>query len=227
VDVRNTGRRAGAEVVQLYTHQRTSRDKMPVKQLKAFQKVTLNPGQTRTVRLSVPVADLAHWDVTRNRWVVESSAYDLLVGASSGDIRARATVRVRGERIPARNLSVPTRAENFDGYTGIRLVDQTKTRGTAVAATGAGGWIKFTDANLGRRATTFTASAANAVTGTGTIQIRLDSPTGRLAGTATIPATGDVYTYTTTTTPLTGATGNRDVYLIISPDLRLATFSIT
>jgi beta-glucosidase len=227
VDVRNTGRRAGAEVVQLYTHQRTSRDKVPVKQLKAFQKITLNPGQTRTVRLSVPVEDLAHWDVTRNRWVVESADYDMLVGASSADIRARATVRVRGERIPARNLSAPTRAENFDAYAGARLVDETKTRGTAVAATGAGGWIKFADADLGRRATTFTANAAKATAGTGTIQIRLDSPTGRLVGTATIPSTGDVYTYTTATTPLTGAAGTRDVYLIPSPDLRLATFSIS
>jgi beta-glucosidase len=226
VDVRNVGRRAGEEVVQLYTHQRTSRDKVPVKQLRTFEKIALAPGQSRTVRLSVPVADLAHWDVTRSRWVVESSAYDLLVGASSGDIRARATVRVRGETIPARDLSAATRAENFDAYSGARLVDETKTRGTSVAATAAGGWIKFAAADLGRRATTFTARVATAAE-TGTIQIRLGSPTGRLVGTATVAGTGDVYAYATARAVLTGAAGTRDVYLVLSPDLRISTFSIT
>src|SRR6185312_7181703 len=65
VEVTNTGRRAGDEVVQVYSHQRTSRDKVPLKQLRAFQRVSLQPGQTKTVRFAVPVADLAHWDVTR------------------------------------------------------------------------------------------------------------------------------------------------------------------
>lgn len=227
VDVTNTGKRAGDEVVQLYTHQRSSRDKVPVKQLRAFQKVALAPGQTRTVRLTLRTADLAHWDVTRGKWVVEASDYDVLVGASSDDIRQRATLRVRGEKIPPRDLSTPTRAENFDGYAGVRLVDESKTRGTAVGAAGSGSWIKFGDAELGRKATTFTASVAKASAGTGTIQIRLGSPTGRMVGTATVASTADVYTYATTSTPLTGATGTRDVYLVLSPDLRLSTFAIT
>ncbi|WP_308440481.1 glycoside hydrolase family 3 protein [Virgisporangium aurantiacum] len=227
VDVTNIGRRAGDEVVQLYTHQRTSRDPVPLKQLRAFEKVTLKPGRTTTVRFTVPVADLAHWDVTRSRWVVEASDYELLVGASSDDIRQRATVRVAGEKIPPRDLSRPTRAENFDGYAGVRLVDESKITGTAVSATAPGAWIRFAGADLGRRTGTFTATTAKATPGAGTIEIRLDSPTGRLVGTATVASTSDVYTYATATAPLTGATGAHDVYLVLGPDLRLATFSIT
>ncbi|MDG4779512.1 glycoside hydrolase family 3 C-terminal domain-containing protein [Micromonospora sp. WMMD961] len=226
VDVTNTGGRAGSEVVQLYTHQRTSRDTTAIRQLKAFQRVELAPGQTRTVTLRVPAADLAHWDVTRSRWVVESSTYDLMVGASAGDIRARAAVRVRGETIPARDLSRPTRAENFDGYAGVRLVDETKPSGTAVGATEAGQWISFAGSALRPGAHTFTAKVARAAAGSGTIQIRLGSPTGRLLGTATVPSTGDDYRYVSTSTELARAVGTHDVYLVFDSPLRLAEFSM-
>jgi beta-glucosidase len=226
VDVTNTGRRAGDEVVQLYTHQRSSRDTVPVRQLRAFERVTLAPGQTRTVRFTLDAADLAHWDVTRERWVVESSTYDVLVGGSSADLSGRASLRVDGETIPARDLSGPTRAENFDAYDGVLLADESKQRGTAVATDTAGGWILFADAALGRGAATFTASVAKATPGAGTIEVRLGSPTGRLAGTVSVPSTGDVYAYTTVTGSLSRATGTRDVYLVFGSDLRLSTFSI-
>ncbi|MFG1763051.1 glycoside hydrolase family 3 C-terminal domain-containing protein [Micromonospora parva] len=227
VDVTNVGSRAGTEVVQLYTHQRTSRDTTPIRQLKAFQQVRLAPGQTRTVTLRLPAADLAHWDVTRSRWVVESSIYDLMVGASAEDIRARAAVRVRGETIPARDLSRPTRAENFDRYAGVRLVDETKPSGTAVGATAAGQWISFDGSALRAGAQTFNAKVAKAGAGAGTIQIRLGSPTGRLLGTATVPSTGDDYRYVSTSTELARAVGTRDVYLVFDSPLRLAEFSIS
>jgi beta-glucosidase len=227
VEVTNTGRRAGDEVVQLYTHQRSSRDDVPVAQLRAFERVSLAPGETATVRFTLPAADLAHWDVTRDQWVVESSRYDLLVGGSSADIRERATLRVRGETIPPRDLSEPTRAENFDGYSGVTLADESKERGTVVAALAAGDWVRYADAALGRRATTFTATVAKGSEGAGTIQIRLDSPTGPLVGTATVASTGDVYAYETVTTSLSRkARGTRDVYLVFDSDIRLATFSV-
>ncbi|MFF0256353.1 glycoside hydrolase family 3 C-terminal domain-containing protein [Micromonospora zamorensis] len=226
VDVTNAGARAGSEVVQLYTHQRTSRDRTPIRQLRAFQRVQLAPGQTRTVTLRLPAADLAHWDVTRSRWVVESSTYDLMVGASAQDIRARAAVRVRGETIPARDLSRPTRAENFDRYAGVRLVDETKARGTAVGATAAGQWIAFDASALRPGARTFTARVARAGAGAGAIEIRLGSPTGRLLGTATVPSTGDDYRYASTSTELARAAGKQDVYLVFDSALRVADFSI-
>lgn len=222
--VTNTGRRDGDEVVQLYTHQRTSRDTTAVKQLRSFDRVHLKAGQTRTVSLKLTANDLRHWDVTRSRWVVESSVYDVLIGASSSDIRQRTTWNVRGETIPARDLSRPTRAENFDGYApAVKLVDESKAAGTAVGSSRAGDWIVFRDADL-RHATAFTASTA-ALTAS-TVEVRLDSPTGRLLGTAPVTATGDVYRYATTTAKLARAGGRHDVYLVFGGALRVSTFSI-
>ncbi|MBY8872460.1 glycoside hydrolase family 3 C-terminal domain-containing protein [Micromonospora sp. PLK6-60] len=226
VDVTNTGSRVGAEVVQLYTHQRTSRDRTPIQQLKAFQRVELGPGQTRTVRLRLPAADLAHWDVTRDRWVVESSTYDLLVGASVQDIRGRTAVRVRGETIPARDLSRPTRAENFDRYAGVRLADETKVRGTVVEATAAGQWVSYAGSALRPGERTLTAKVAKADPGTATIQVRLGSPTGKLLGTVAVPSTGDDYRYVTVRADLARAAGVHDVYLVFGAPLRLAEFTL-
>jgi beta-glucosidase len=218
VPVTNTSDRAGDEVVQLYTHQRESRDPRPNLTLRAFQRVHLRPGQTKTVRFSVPAQDLAHWDVTRGRWVVEGGTYDVLVGASSADIRQRGSVRVKGETIPARDLSRTTRAVDFDDYTGVSLVDTSKERGDSV---GGPGWISFHDSEL-RRARTFTARVA----GAGAIEIRLGGPTGKRVGTATSPGTADKYTYTSVSTALTGADGRHDVFLVITGDLRVDTFSL-
>jgi beta-glucosidase len=228
VPVTNTGSRAGTEVVQLYSHQRTSRDPEPARTLRAFQRVTLDPGRTATARFTVPVSDLAHWDVTRGRWVVETSAYDLEVGASATDVRQRATVAVHGETIPPRDLATTTRAENFDTYSaGVTLADETRAAGTAVAsASSQAGWVGFRRAGLGRGATTVTARVADPGATPGTIQVRLDSPTGPLAGTVAVPTTGDVYAYTTATAPLTGAGGLHDVYLVLSPGIRLSTFTL-
>ncbi len=220
LDVTNTGKRAGDEVVQLYTHQRASRDKEPLKSLRAFQRVHLSPGATTTVRLTFPVSALAHWDVTRNRSVVESGTYDVLAGSSSADIRLQAALPVAGERIPPRDLSKPTRAADFDDYQGVHLVDASKAGGDAVSASD--GLLRFTDVSLGPDAATFTARTA----GAGTVEIRLDSPTGPLAGTAKAAPAGDAYSYTTTTAALHGAKGRRDVYLILRGGLRISTFSL-
>lgn len=225
VDVTNTGDAAGDEVVQLYSRQLSSRDATADKQLRAFERVSLAPGETKTVRLELDASDLARWDVTRDRWVVESSEYELLVGSSSADIRQQATVRVKGETIPARNLSKPTRAENFDDYAGVLLVDESKERGTAVSAEG-DGWIKFGDTKLRANDSTFTARVSNASDENGSIQVRLGSPTGELIGTAEVTSTGDVYEYATTTASLSGSRGLHDVYLVFDGDFRVADFTI-
>jgi beta-glucosidase len=157
--------------------------------------------------------------------VVESSVYDIMIGSSSADIRQSTTWNVRGETIPARDLSKVTRAENFDAYApAVKLVDESKASGTAVGSSAAGDWIAFKDADL--RGSSFRASVS-ALAAT-TIQVRLDSPAGKLLGTAAVPATGDLYQYATTTAALAPVRpgGHHDVYLVFGDALRVSTFSI-
>jgi len=86
-DIKNTGASAGDEVVQLYVHKTASPLKRPLKQLKAFTRISIPAGESRPVRLEVPVQDLAFWDVAAHKYLAEPGTYDIMLGASSEDIR--------------------------------------------------------------------------------------------------------------------------------------------
>ncbi|MEZ4541236.1 MAG: glycoside hydrolase family 3 C-terminal domain-containing protein [Chloroflexota bacterium] len=95
VDVTNTGAVAGKEVVQLYVHDHESRLVRPYKELKGFAKVSLQPGETQTVSLALDSRAFAYYDPAHHQWITEDGQFDILVGASSADIRCRATVSLQ------------------------------------------------------------------------------------------------------------------------------------
>ncbi len=89
IDVTNTGQQAGKEVIQVYVHDRQSTLSRPTKELKRFAKVALAPGETQTVTFPLDHAALAYWDDAQHAWVAEAGEFEVLVGSSSQDIRAR------------------------------------------------------------------------------------------------------------------------------------------
>jgi beta-glucosidase len=98
LDLENTGPRAGDEVVQLYTHAVAPSVKRPAKELRGFQRVTLKPGEKRPIEFVVPAGKLAFWDETQHRFVVEPGAYQIMVGASSSDLRGVVTATVVAQK---------------------------------------------------------------------------------------------------------------------------------
>lgn len=90
VPVKNTGSRAGAEIVQLYVSDLKSSLPRPVKELKGFCKITLQPGQEQTVSFTIDRKALSFYDDTKQDWVAEPGAFEALVGASACDIRGKA-----------------------------------------------------------------------------------------------------------------------------------------
>jgi beta-glucosidase len=87
VDVTNTGKRNGDEVVQLYIRHLNSTVVRPQKELKAFQRVVLKPGEKKTVSLQLKAGDLNYWDETRKQFVFEKDKIELMLGNSSADIK--------------------------------------------------------------------------------------------------------------------------------------------
>jgi beta-glucosidase len=92
-DLKNAGPRDGDEIVQLYTHDVVASRVRPIKELKQFARVALKAGESRTVRLELPAKDLAFYD-DKMKLVVEPGDFELMVGASSKDIRLKGTIRV-------------------------------------------------------------------------------------------------------------------------------------
>jgi beta-glucosidase len=83
VEVANTGSRAGDEVVQLYIHQRAGSTSRPVRELKGFQRITLAPGEKRTVHFSLGKDELSFWSQQEKKWVEEPENFDLWIGEDS------------------------------------------------------------------------------------------------------------------------------------------------
>jgi beta-glucosidase len=94
VDVKNTGNRAGDEVVQCYVRDTEASVIRPVKQLRGFRRIHLDAGETKTVEFSLSFEDLAFWDVGADQWVVEPGEFQIQIGSSSADIRAEGSFQV-------------------------------------------------------------------------------------------------------------------------------------
>jgi beta-glucosidase len=218
VDVVNTGERTGDEVVQLYTRQLHSRVKQPVRQLRGFRRLRLAPGERATVTLPLRAADLAFWDVTRGRMVVEAARHRVLVGRSATDIALTGTLTVHGEQIPDRDpYGRPLWSIELDDYAGIRLLDESpSTAGDVVAAAEAGAWISFERVDFGTGAASVRALASG---GPGTLTLRLDDPLdGEVAGRLDVPPTAGRYAWAEVAGDLRGAAGRHDLYLVFDTE---------
>jgi len=94
VTVRNTGKRMGDEVVQLYVKHLNSAVSRPLKEIKGFSRITLNPNESRIVEIPLKAETLAFWNVTRHKFVVEPDQVQIMVGTSSLDIKMKETIQV-------------------------------------------------------------------------------------------------------------------------------------
>lgn len=91
VDVTNTGRLAGKEIVQVYVHDKSAGLVRPEKELKGFAKVELAPGETKTVSIPLDFRAFAFYHPKHKRWISEAGDFELLIGASAADLRCRLT----------------------------------------------------------------------------------------------------------------------------------------
>jgi beta-glucosidase len=87
LELKNTGKMNGDEVVQLYVHRLNSQVEWPEKELKGFTRVSLNPGESKKVTISLPVSQLRYWDAKIHDWRLESGKIQVMIGSSSSDIR--------------------------------------------------------------------------------------------------------------------------------------------
>ncbi len=83
VDLKNVGARTADEVAELYIHQRSGTAARPVRELKGFQRVTLKPGETRTLQFHLGPDELRYWNAASHDWVIDASTFDVAVGGDS------------------------------------------------------------------------------------------------------------------------------------------------
>jgi beta-glucosidase len=96
LDIENTGRMAGKETAQIYVGKEDMTDERPVKELKGFRKIELQPGEQHTAVIELPLSSFAVWKEETRRFAVEEGSYRIYAGSSSADIRLEETIFVEG-----------------------------------------------------------------------------------------------------------------------------------
>lgn len=216
--VTNTGDMTADEVAQLYTRAAQSSVPRPRRELAAHRRVTLAPGERAELSFEVPLSAFEFWDVAHGGWRLEPGPYDLLVGASSEDIRLRTTLTLDGEPAAPRALvQRGLEAADFDEQSGTEIVDRTKVSGDAVTpAPGKAGELVFRDCDFGTGVTEVTVEAA----GGGVVELSLDGGPALAVLPLSTPTSGP-YDYTTLGARI-AAEGVHDVHLRLRGPLRLA-----
>ncbi|MGW0835925.1 glycoside hydrolase family 3 C-terminal domain-containing protein [Streptomyces prunicolor] len=216
--VTNTGDVTADEVAQLYTHVADPSVPRPRRELVAHRRVTLAPGERAELDFRLPLSAFEFWDVARGGHRLEPGAYDLLVGASSEDIRLRTTVTLTGEpAAPRPVLQHGLDAADFDEQSGGEIVDRTKTAGDALTPVQGGtAELTYRHCDFGSGVTEVTVE----VTGEGVVELSLDGGPA-LAQLALSAPTSGPYDYTTLGAGIV-AEGVHDVHLKLRGPLRLA-----
>jgi len=144
-EVENIGDMDSDETVQVYVRALESKVNRPKLQLKGFKRILIPKGESIEVEISIPVSELFIWDIRKERYIIEKGRYEVLVGASSKDIRLREEIYVDGEEIEDRNPFSWIKAINFDDHKNIVLKTKRDFKETYVDFVSDDSWILFKD----------------------------------------------------------------------------------
>lgn len=224
-NIRNISERDGEEVPQLYYRAENPSVKRPLKKLCGFDRVFVKSGETVSVSIDIPKSELEFYDVSRERFVLEGGDYLIMLGASSADIRLTCSIRIKGEKIPPRNLRNTTKAIAYDECHGMEMLWAKSEQKHFMKLSGWGGNLRFNNVRLDKP-TVIQARASAAFAQKGSISVRLDSPDGRELGKLEVPHTMALEDFVTVSAPLKKASGTHDIFLVVSGDTAIIDFKL-
>ncbi len=150
VDVTNTGKVTGDEVVQLYIKDNASEAVEAKKMLRGFERVTLKSGETKSVTLKLTYDNFSHWSVNEETFVVGKGSYDIMVGNSSANTPLQKSIKVEGGVIPEHSLHTVNH-DDYDSnpryrstyYGGKIIAPEVKAEQPAAKSVGGPHWIEY------------------------------------------------------------------------------------
>lgn len=233
VNITNISDLAGEEVVQLYIGFTGSRVKRPIKQLKGFSRIYLNPEETKTVEFDLEPSEFCFYDITRGKYCFEKSTLTVMIGASSEDIRLTKTIDINGETIPERDLTLTTWAENCDDYESI-VFDRYEKGRSSVKALGKGSRISFYNVMFKPGLKALKVQGRSSAAGAN-VTLRLDSPDGEIIGSFYIPNTSSPsmpesrlnQAWAVVNCDISEVSGVHDIHFIFDGEANISCFRFT
>jgi beta-glucosidase len=218
--VKNIGDKPGDEVVQFYTHQASNAFQRPVKELKDFQRMHLQPGETKQVIFEVKHKDLAYYDDLSRTFTVDGGTVDLLIGSSSEDIRLTDQITVTGSIVSTTYRQDPFtkhEAENFEKKSKTLSVESCSEGNQSIRFFSDNDYVEYKNMDFKTGATRFNGRIGQEgpaiIPGT-SIEIRLDRITGTLTGLLLIDTLSGSEPYRTYSCAIDKIQGVHDLFLV-------------
>ena len=239
VDVKNTGDREGDEVVQLYISDEKASVLMAKKQLKGFERVTLEAGEQKTINFKITADALSFWDVKSKKFIVEKGKFKVMVGGSSTQLSLKADFKITAnysvpDFVPSEEIIPLSKEEkesdikaNASTLLRVNATDFYKTNQSdkpskdnensndTFLTMNDGDWLSYKNINLGTWLNFVDMHIATSIAN-GKIELRLGAPDGKLFGTHTIGATGGWESWETINIGCSDyrVSGTHDVYIV-------------
>ncbi len=211
-EIKNTSQVDGEEVVQLYVRANASRVKRPLRQLCGFRRIQLKAGERSKVTFIVKESDLEFYDVTRERFCVETGEYTFMLGASSLDIRMEKTIHMDGETIPPQTLRTWTPAINYDDKSGVRMQFGKELNTHYLITDGMRErYLKFGAVSMD--GVSGIDMKAAAIIGKAMVYVHIDTLTSEPIGTLEVPITGGPVHFVPISGGIASVKGIHDLYL--------------
>ena len=219
VTVKNTGLIPGDEVPQFYTHYQSSQIKRPIKELRGFQRISLQPGESKTATFTLNHEDLAWYDEVSRCFLVDDGVVELMVGSSSEDILLSGQIQVQGDLIGKTYRQDPLvrmEAENFEKKSKPLIIVSNSDGGQSIRINAENDYTVYRNMDFGDSVTQFEASIAldSASVQVGILEIRLDSLAGQLVGLMVLNPDKQDGGYQKRTCLISNAIGIHDLFLV-------------
>ncbi|MCX6268097.1 MAG: glycoside hydrolase family 3 C-terminal domain-containing protein [Bacteroidetes bacterium] len=217
--ITNTGRTAGEEVAQFYVHHVSPSVKRPLKELRDFQRISLQPGESKAVTFMLHHEDLTFYDDISKSYLVENGQVDLMIGSSSDDIKLNGQVVAYGKMLASvykQNALAQFEAEHFENKSKRLTLIECSEGGQSIQNNAENDFVVFKNVDFGTGVKQFDARIEldPEVGQEGVLEIRLDSMTGPVAGSMALIANPTENGYQTKSCTMSGATGIHDVFII-------------
>lgn len=216
VDITNSGAVAGDEVVQLYTHAQSVLVR-PIKELKGFKRINLQPSETKTVTFYLKHEDLKYYNETTKTFVVEDGNADIYIGSSSEDVRLNGMVSASAATVGDTYRHNPfsiIQAEKLEGKSATVSFKPVENGNLCVNLSGNDSHIVIKNFNFNTESKSFHAYVSSLDAGS-SIEVVVDNIDGSVVGTLDIQPTSDLNSYSIQSCDLSGITGVRDVYFVL------------
>ncbi|MEI6899539.1 MAG: fibronectin type III-like domain-contianing protein, partial [Bacteroidota bacterium] len=217
--ITNTGNVAGDEVPQFYIHHLFSAIKRPIKELKDFHRISLQPGESKLVRFGLAYEDLSFYNESSRTFDVATGTVEIMVGSSSEDIRLNDQVQVQGGTVSVTYSLDPMsriEAENFDKKTKPMTLVANDSTGQSMTINAENDYLEYKNVDFGSGVNHFETRIwlDSMADGNGFLGIKLDSLTGPVIGYITLDASKKKQAYQLLSCSINGAIGKHDLFLV-------------